>query len=65
MERDSHEISKLSFHDFERHGTQLLLSSSWDSSLKIYDEENPDASNILRHTVGGHDKEDICIMDVS
>jgi len=43
----------------------LLCTGSWDSSLKIFDEELPDESHLLRHSVGGHVKEDICILTVS
>ena len=41
------------------------MTTGWDSSLKVYDEEVPEDSKILRHTVGGHIKEDICIMEVN
>jgi hypothetical protein len=42
-----------------------LVTSSWDSSLKIFDEEVPEESKLLRHSVGGHIKEDICCMEVN
>lgn len=56
---DSHEISHLQFINIEKHSSQLLIASSWDSSLKVFDEEIPDSSLLLRHSVGGHIKEDI------
>jgi WD40 repeat protein len=42
-----------------------LISSAWDSSLKAYDEEIPESSTLLRHSIGGHLREDICAMSVS
>lgn len=42
-----------------------MVATSWDSSLKVFDEEVPEDSKILRHTVGGHIKEDICLMEVN
>lgn len=62
---DSHEISSLTFLNLENHNTNLLCSSSWDSSMKIFDEEIPDESHLLRHSAGGHSKEDVCCMTVS
>lgn len=62
---DSHEISALSFLHLENHSVQLLVTSSWDSKLQIYDEgELPDESHLLRVSVGGHGKEDISCMSV-
>ena len=41
------------------------MSAAWDSALQIFDEEQPDESCLLRVSVGGHGKEDICCMSVS
>jgi hypothetical protein len=63
---DSHEISALHFLHLENHQCELLVTSSWDSSLQIFDEgEQPDESRVLRLAVGGHGKEDISCMTVS
>lgn len=64
-EMDSHEISTLKFLHLENRGVQLLVSSSWNSSLQVFDEEQPDESQLLRLSVGGQGKEDICCMAVS
>jgi WD40 repeat protein len=31
----------------------------------VFDEEVPEESHLLRHSVGGHVKEDICCLTVS
>jgi len=63
---DSHEISSVQFIHLRNHQCQLLVTSSWDSSLQIFDEgEQPEESRILRMAVGGHGKEDISCLAVS
>lgn len=62
---DSHEISSLQYLNLENHNTRLLVSTSWDSSLQIFDEELSEASHLLRIAAGGHGREDICVMTVS
>ena len=51
------EISALCFANFD--DFYLLVSTSWDSTLKVYDEEDPEESLMLRKSIGGHFKDDI------
>ncbi len=44
------EISKLLYLEHEK----LLISGSWDSTIKIYDESDPEESQLLRIMAGGH-----------
>lgn len=37
----------------------MLLTTSWDSTLKVFDEEDPDETYMLRKSSGGHFKDDI------
>ena len=43
----------------------MLLTTSWDSSIKVYDEEDPDDTYLLRKSIGGHFKDDISAMAFS
>jgi WD40 repeat protein len=44
---------------------KVLLTTSWDSILNIYDEEQPEDSKRLRTSVGAHFEEDITCMGFS
>lgn len=59
----SKEVSELSFRSFGE--WRMLVASSWDSSLMTYDEENPEESQLLRTSIGGHLDEDIIALTVS
>lgn len=43
----------------------MLISTSWDSQLKVYDEEDPEESFLLRKSIGGHFKDDISALSFS
>lgn len=43
----------------------MLLSTTWDSYLRLYDEEDPDESTLLRKAFGGHFRDDISALDFS
>jgi WD40 repeat protein len=43
----------------------MLLSTSWDSSLKVFDEEDADETQLLRKSIGGHFKDDISALAFS
>ena len=54
------EISNLEFVAFKDY--LMLLSTTWDSKLKVYDEEDPDETFMLRQSIGGHFKDDISAL---
>ncbi len=54
------EISNLEFVHFDDY--LMLLATSWDSHLKVYDEEDPDETLMLRKSTGGHFKDDISAL---
>ncbi len=37
----------------------MLLTTTWDSKLKVYDEEDPEETLLLRTSAGGHFNDDI------
>ncbi len=59
--RENVEISHLIYSNEEK----LLISSSWDSTIKIYDETDPQESQLLRIMSGGHLDSDIAALDYS
>jgi len=59
--RENNEISQLIYVPDEK----LLISSSWDSTIRIYDESEPDESMLLRIMSGAHKDSDIIVMDYS
>jgi WD40 repeat protein len=59
----SKEVSDLRFINFDEF--LMLITTSWDSSLKIFDEQDPDETLLLRKSIGGHFKDDISAMDFS
>lgn len=59
--RENVEISHLIYSNEEK----LLISSSWDSTIKIYDETDPQESQLLRIMSGGHLESDIGALDYS
>lgn len=54
------EISNLEFVNFNDY--LMLLSTTWDSKLKVFDEEDPDETFMLRKSTGGHFKDDISAL---
>eukprot|EP00347_Sterkiella_histriomuscorum_P016786 403351858 len=54
------EISNLEFVNFNEN--LMLLSTTWDSKLKVFDEEDPDETFMLRKSTGGHFKDDISAL---
>jgi len=41
---------------------KLLICSSWDSTIRIFDEENNEESNEIKVLYGGHeDSEILCL----
>ena len=41
----------------------MVVSTSWDSSLQVYDEDSD--SRLLRKSTGGHGDEDISCLEIS
>lgn len=41
----------------------MLLTTTWDSNLRVYDEEDPEETFMLRKSTGGHFKDDISSLD--
>jgi len=54
------EISQLEFVNFD--DLLMLLTTSWDSKLRVYDEEDPDETQMLRKSKGGHFNDDISAL---
>ena len=57
------EISDMQFLCFDDY--LMLLSATWDSKLRVYDEEDPDESLLLRKSIGGHFHDDISSLAFS
>ena len=59
--KETNEISQMFYQSSEK----LLITSSWDSTIRIYDEGEPDESNLLRVLSGGHQDAEIIAMTYS
>jgi WD40 repeat protein len=59
--RENNEISYMLYLSDDK----LLLTSSWDSTIRIYDEQEPEESSLLRIMSGAHRDSDIITMDYS
>lgn len=57
----NNEISHIIFLQKEK----LLISCSWDSTIKIYDEEDPEESVLLKVLSGGHQDAEITALAYS
>jgi WD40 repeat protein len=63
----SKEVSQLEFISFgpkENEDFKMLVTTSWDSALQVYNEEDED-SRLLRKSIGGHGEEDIICLEIS
>ena len=59
--KENVEISQLIYSTEEK----LLISSSWDSTIRIYDESDTQETMLLRIMAGGHCDSDISALDYS
>ncbi len=59
--RENAEISNIVYLTDEK----LLITASWDSTIRIYDESEPDESTLLRIMSGAHRESDINAMAYS
>lgn len=57
----NNEISHIIYLQKEK----LLISSSWDSTIRIYDEEDPEESVLLKILSGGHQESEITALAYS
>eukprot|EP00743_Colponemidia_sp_Colp-15_P009230 GILK01010078.1.p1 GENE.GILK01010078.1~~GILK01010078.1.p1 ORF type:complete len:1529 (+),score=350.86 GILK01010078.1:164-4750(+) len=55
MDKHKREVSYLQFVPKDR----VLLTASWDSTIKIHDDRDPDSADVLRSMIGGHKEDDI------
>lgn len=63
----SKEVSNLKFISIDTSyfgNVKMLVTTSWDSSLQVYDESESD-SRLLRKAIGGCGQEDILCLEVS
>lgn len=59
--KENNETSEMIYLTDEK----LLITSNWDSTIRIYDESEPEESMLLRIMSGAHKDSDIVAMDYS